>query len=182
MPSNEEGIVSRRITYSTLSTIFVAFLAVFSRYQKLRGNSINLSPFEFLQLALAAYRMGRMVSYDVVFETYRLPFAETVPDPTGAGMTVMARGTGFRQAIGELICCPICSGTWITAALLYGLQILPGFTRNLVMIMSAMGAAEFINAISEGMEWSGQAARWRAGAVNRARWEKLEGGEVTHDC
>jgi hypothetical protein len=163
MPSERDAGVERHLTYLTLTGLFTSLMALFSLRQRRRGEHTSLSPFELLQLALAAYRLGRLVSYDKVFETERLAVAVTVPDPTGAGETTMPRGSGARQALGELVCCPICAGTWISAFLLYGHRLFPEFTRNVVTIMSAMGAAELINAVTEGMQWTGEAMRKQAG-------------------
>src|SRR5690606_4392915 len=107
---------------------------------------LDLRPFDLAQLALATYRLGRLTSYDKVAETYREPFTETVPDPTGAGETVVPEGTGVRRALGELIACPICAGTWIAAALVYGLHLAPRPTRVFLAIMSSIGGAELLNA------------------------------------
>jgi hypothetical protein len=60
-----------------------------------------------------------------VTEPYRAPFTQTVSDCTVSGDTVEATVTGWQRAIGELIACPICTGTWVAAALVYGLELAP---------------------------------------------------------
>ena len=164
MPSNHQDDAQRRATYMALTGLFGALFTGFSLIEHRKGQSERLTALDLIMLALASYRAGRMVSYDKVFETERLPFAVTVPDPTGAGDTVVPRGNGFRQAIGELICCPVCSGTWIASLLVFGLVILPGPTRMFIRIMSAVGLAEFINAATEALQWTGEEARVRTGA------------------
>jgi len=76
---------------------------------------------------------------------------------------VVAEGDGAKRAIGELISCPICTGTWIAALLTYGLYLAPGPTRVLLTILGASGAAELLNASAEVLTWTGQAARKEAG-------------------
>ncbi len=164
MPDNR-SVTERRLTYSALSIIFMSALAAFSIYQGKKRQGHKLTPFEFAQLAFASYRLGRMVAYDKIFETYRSPFARTGPDPTGAGDTTMPRGHGVREAIGELITCPICAGTWIAAGLFYLLNLFPAMGRTLLAIMSAIGMAEFLQAATEAFEWLGQAEREEAGSM-----------------
>jgi len=78
--------------------------------------------------------------------------------------------------IGELIACPICSGTWIAAALVYGLHLLPGPTRILMTIMSTTGAAELMNAASAALSWSAQRAPQEGGTslpqAGQGRWPR----------
>jgi hypothetical protein len=97
-----------------------------------------------------------------------VPVAETKSDESGAGDTVVPKGHGFRRALGELISCPICAGTWIAAALVYGLRIVPRFTRALLAIMSAVGIAELLNGAVELLEWNAQAAREQVGSEHAA--------------
>jgi len=81
----------------------------------------------------------------------------------GAAMTVEARGEGVQRALGELISCPICSGTWIAAALVYGLNLFPGPGRILVTIMGAIGMGEVLHALTEQLSWSATLARKQVG-------------------
>jgi hypothetical protein len=167
MPSNNQADVQRRATYVALSSLFASLFTVFSLYEQRKCKTDDFTALDLVMLGLASYRTGRMVAYDKIFETERMPFAETVPDPTGAGETVVPKGTGVRHAIGELISCPICVGTWIAAILVFGLTVLPGPTRMFLKIMSGIGLAEFINAGTEALQWHGEAARARAGSGRR---------------
>ncbi|MBI4788997.1 MAG: DUF1360 domain-containing protein [Chloroflexi bacterium] len=161
--------VERRATYSALTGLFLAIFTGFTMSKSRKGNDVVIKPFDLIQLALATFRLGRLVSYDQVFETYRAPFTRTVQDPSGMGMTVEAKGKGARAAIGDLLCCPICSGTWIAAGLVYGLNLFPRATRTVLAIFSAVGAAELLNAATEALQWTGQLARERAGTERAAK-------------
>jgi hypothetical protein len=44
-----------------------------------------------------------------------------------------------------------------------GLTFFPGPTRMFMAIMSSVGLAEFVDAATEALEWTGQAARVQAG-------------------
>lgn len=135
----------------------------------------NFTGLDLAMLAFAVYRLGRLVAYDVVMEPLRRPFTRTVPDGTGAGDTVEPYGTGARRAIGQLISCPICAGTWISALLVFGLYAYPGPARVFLAAMAAIGAAEMLNSLTEIFCWSGQYARELTGLREQAR--KRAGGD-----
>lgn len=169
MPRNHRAVKERRATYSILSSVFLGLFGLFAVRQNRKREEFRLRPFELIQLSFAAYRLGRMVAYDKVFEPYRAPFAKTIPDPTGAGDTTAPRGTGARQALGELITCPICAGTWISAGLVYALQLFPNAARAFLAIFSAVGIAEFLDAATEALQWFAQVEREEAGAMERLK-------------
>lgn len=158
--------------YATKLTLIGIFLTVFTVFSsqlpviRKRGDRFSLKPFDLLLLGLSTLRLGRMIAYDRVAEPLREPFAKTVPDETGAGMTVEAKGKGARNSLGQLLSCPICAGTWISAGLVYGLHMLPNPTRVFLAITATTGLAEVLNAITEAFSWFGQAARVYSGEKN----------------
>jgi hypothetical protein len=180
MPGDEKATHQQRLTYMALTGTFLGLFAVFNLLTRRRGEAEDddqsARPLDLALLGLSSYRLGRMVSYDLVMEPYREPFAETVHDPTGAGDTVQPKGTGWRRAVGDLIACPICAGTWISAFLAYGLEIAPRPTRTLLTIAGATGLAELLNALTEMLGWGGQVSRERAGteAMAKARRQHPE--------
>lgn len=151
----------------TKLTLFGAFLGVFGLFVQYFGprhtQTLNLSKTDLALLALATFRLGRLVAYDQVFEPLRSPVAATWPDDTGAGETTVPKGFGVKRSLGELITCPICAGTWIAAGLVYALHLWPGTTRILLAIAGSIGSAELLNALTEALSWWGQAARKTAG-------------------
>jgi hypothetical protein len=163
MPSDRHALVERRATYITLSGIFLSLVGAFALQQRREDQGLDVRPFDLVMLGFATYRLGRLTSYDKVAETFRAPFTETRPDESGAGKTVVPKGQGMRQALGELIACPICSGTWIAAGLVYGLHAAPVPTRTFLTIMSSIGIAELLNAATEALQWTGQFAREETG-------------------
>lgn len=169
MDSDQNALREQHMTYMVLTGLFFGLFGLFNLLVGRKKKAKALKPIDLAMLGLSSYRMGRLVSYDLVFQNYRAPFNKTVPDPTGAGDTVEPAGTGWRCAIGELIACPICAGTWISAGLVYGLQLLPGPTRVLMTIMSATGLAELANAATEYLSWQGQLAREQAGSYAMAK-------------
>ncbi len=76
---------------------------------------------------------------------------------------MVAKGHGVQRAIGELLSCPICVGTWAAAGMVYGLHLAPRPTRVFLSIMGATGAAELMFEASEALGWIGRAARRQCG-------------------
>lgn len=141
---------------------FVLFIAFYPGLQR-----FELSPFDLILLGLATFRLGRLVSYDLITEPIRKAFTRTVTDITGIGSAVRPRGEGARRAIGQLISCPICAGTWIAAFLVYALALFPKPTYVFLAVMAAIGLAELINALAEGLSWAGLLSRTASGAKLR---------------
>ncbi|MGE5601756.1 MAG: DUF1360 domain-containing protein [Nitrososphaerales archaeon] len=156
---------STKAGYALLSGVFNLGLALFC--WRRRPEQIDLKDWGLL--TLATFRLSRMVAYDKVMQTYRSPVVEVVPHDSGAGETTQAKpeATGIKRALGELISCPICNGTWISAGLVYGLCLAPNYTRTLINVMSVVGAVEIMNAGFEAVQWKGELARHQAGAQMR---------------
>lgn len=165
MAVSDQKTVERRLTYSALSAAFMSVFALFHLLTR-RKREVRLTPMDLAMMGFATYRLGRLVAYDKVMEAFRSMFAQTVPDPSGAGESVEPRrGSGVQEAIGELLCCPICVGTWVAAGLVYALQLAPRPARVFLSITSAIGIAELLNAATEAFSWFGQAARDEAGLI-----------------
>jgi hypothetical protein len=150
-------------------TIIGVFLTIFfgvaSRIKSspTEPSQIRLKPFDLLLLGFSTFRLGRLVAFDEVFEPVRHPFTKTVEMENGAGNVVEPKGRGVQRAIGEMISCPICAGTWIAAGLVYGLQFFPNTTRLFLWLNSTIGISEFINSMSEFFTWTAAARRKDAG-------------------
>jgi hypothetical protein len=86
---------------------------------------MTLSAFEFVILALAAYRLTRLVTTDVIFEGFRDKIWSKWPPDT---------------KLGYLITCDWCSGLWISGFLVIFWLLLPelAFVVSLVMSISAI--------------------------------------------
>jgi hypothetical protein len=163
MASSNQDKEEQRATYLTLISIFLSLVGLFSLRDR-RGRESKLEPFDFALLGLATFRAGRLAAYDKVTEPLRAPFTETKPDESGAGESTDPKGKGMQRAIGELISCPTCIGTWIAAFLVYGLRLAPGPTRLLITILASTGLAELLNGLAETLSWAGRVARKEVGS------------------
>jgi hypothetical protein len=164
--------------YATKMTLIGLFLAIFVALttrgplkQQNNKNGPRVGPFDLALLGISTFRLGRLAAFDTVADPLRKPFTKVEEDEYGAGDTVIPVEEGWRKALGELISCPICAGTWMAAGLVYGLHLLPGPTRIFMMIMGSIGLAEILNSFTEALSWSGQAARKLAGIKNNGSEE-----------
>jgi hypothetical protein len=164
MATTQPGQQAQRATYLSLMGLFTTLFATFSLSQR-NQQPLEITPMDLTLLSLASYRGGRLIAYDKVTEPLRSTFASTEPDDSGAGETVTPQGTGVRRAIGELIACPTCVGTWLAAGFVYGLKLAPRPTRIMLAILSANGAAELIDSSVEALTWAGRVARDETGLL-----------------
>ena len=151
-----------RLTYVSLIGLFTSLFGAVVLGKRRKLESFAVTPTDLALLSLATYRAGRLAAYDRVTEPLRAPITETVPDEYDAGENVIAEGAGVRKALGELVSCPTCVGTWAAAGMLYGMQIAPGPARLFAGILAVSGLAEILNSAVEALTWTGQAARKRS--------------------
>ncbi len=153
---------SERTTKLTLGSVFLGGLATFSLLLRTRDEQVEISGLDLVMLGLATYRSGRLVAYERVAAPLREPVTSTIPDGSGAGETVVADGEAWRWALGELVSCPVCIGTWVAAGLVYGLHLAPTPTRVYITIMGATGIAQLLSETTEALSWSSRSARRQA--------------------
>jgi hypothetical protein len=94
-------------------------------------------------LGLATFKAARTISRDEVTSFLREPFVEGAAhegdeEPVETG--------DLRQAIGELVTCSRCVGTWVAAGLGSTQMIAPRFGRILMWSLAAGGANDWLQA------------------------------------
>lgn len=99
---------------------------------------------DFAVLALASYKAARTVARDEVTSFVRDPFVEGHAHE-GEGEKPIEDG-GMQQAIGELVTCTRCVGTWTAAGLACTQILAPRFGRLLTWSLAAAGANDFLQA------------------------------------
>jgi hypothetical protein len=164
MLAHDHDLEQSRTAKLALIGLFVGSMVSFASTLGCEEEELRVRPFDLLLLGLASYRTGRMLAYERVAAPLREEFTEVKPDPTGFGETVVAKGTGARQALGELFSCPICLATWAAAGMVYGLRLAPAPTRVLMTTLGATGIAEVVFASTEALSWLGRAARRQCGS------------------
>jgi hypothetical protein len=100
-------------------------------------------PIDLAMLGLATFKAARTISRDEVTSFLRDPFVEG--EAHGGGEEPLETGD-LRQAIGELVTCSRCIGTWVAAGLTTTQVIAPRFGRLLTWTLAAAGTNDYLQA------------------------------------
>ena len=98
---------------------------------------------DFVVLSAAAFKAARTLARDQVASFIRQPFVRG--DAYKGDDEEPVRG-GLEQAIGELVTCTRCTGTWAAAGLASTQIIAPRFGRLLTWSLGAAAANDFLQA------------------------------------
>ena len=135
---------SRRATpqsqYAAIMGTYVAGLAGAGLLARaLRRDAPDFRPIDLAVLGAATFKTARTISRDDVGSFIREPFVEgDEEEPVETG--------DLRQAIGELVTCSRCVGTWVAAGLTTTQVVAPRFGRLLAWSLAAAGANDFLQA------------------------------------
>ena len=130
--------------YAAIAGVFVGGLGVAGLAARaFDRNPACQSALDLVVLSAASFKAARTLAHDEVTSFLREPFVEGEAhegdeDPLPSG--------DYRQAIGELVTCSRCGGTW-AAAFLASTQILsPRFGRLLTWSLAAAGINDWLQA------------------------------------
>ena len=98
---------------------------------------------DFAVLGAAAFKAAHTLSHDEVTSFVRQPF---VRGDAHSGEGEEPVQGGMEQAIGELVTCSRCVGTWVAAGLAVTQVIAPRFGRLLTWSLGAAAANDFLQA------------------------------------
>ena len=130
--------------YAAIMGTFVSGLAGAGLLAKALGRDPEQQrPIDLVILGIATFKAARTISRDEVTSFIREPFVEGEAheggeDPIESG--------DIRQAIGELVTCTRCIGTWVAAGLTTTQVVAPRFGRLLTWTLASAGANDFLQA------------------------------------
>jgi len=122
-------------------------------------------------MTFACFRAAITISENEIMAWLRDPFTETKLDSCGAGNSISPATSGpaskgWKRAMGGLIACPICTGTWCALALMAVWTITPGFGTVLIEVLFVAGISELLVSLREFLCWNARLARVRAGQIS----------------
>ncbi len=130
--------------YATIMAAFCGGLAGAGALARALGRDPQeQSALDLVTLALATYKAARTLSRDEVTSFLRDPFVE---GRAHEGGEEPLEDGGMRQAIGELVTCSRCVGTWVAAGLGATQIVAPRFGRLLSWSLGAAGLNDFLQA------------------------------------
>src|SRR5690349_24315272 len=130
--------------YAVIAGVFVGCLGVAGVAARiLDRNPACQSALDLAVLSAASFKAARTLAHDEVTSFLREPFVEGEAhegdeDPVQSG--------DYRQAIGELVTCSRCGGTWAAAALASTQILAPRFGRLLTWSLAAAGINDWLQA------------------------------------
>jgi hypothetical protein len=122
--------------------IFALFLLATKNSDRSIPQRVRLG--DILLLGVVTHKLGYLVSNDAVTSAIRAPFTEFQEMQSPSNVEEQPRGTGLRQAIGELLICVFCIGHWIAAFFAYGLVLAPAITRFVAAIFAVVTVSDYL--------------------------------------
>jgi uncharacterized protein DUF1360 len=121
--------------YAAIAGTFLAGLGVVS---VLARRSPPATALDLVALSAATFKAARTLSEERVASFVRDPFVE--------GVEERPAGEGLQRALGELVTCSRCVGTWVAAGLASSQMVAPRFGRALTWTLGAAAANDFLQA------------------------------------
>ena len=131
--------------YATITGVFVAALALSGGIARLVGRDPREQTWlDLATLSAATFKASRTIVRDDVTSFLREPFVEGEPHDSEHEHPVQTGGMG--QAIGELVTCSRCVGTWVAAGLATTQVLAPRVGRMLTWTLAGAGINDFLQA------------------------------------
>ena len=128
----------REPPYEAYATIVGSFFAGLGVVSLLARRSPPATALDLVALSAATFKASRTLSHERVASFVREPFVE--------GDEERPAGEGLQRALGELVTCSRCVGTWVAAGLASSQMVAPRFGRALTWTLGAAAANDFLQA------------------------------------
>lgn len=103
---------------------------------------VAISPWEFLLLALAIFRLVRLFCYDIITKFIRDALAHPKPD-------------SFLGTLHALISCSWCAGLWFSFFVVFGYYATP-LAMPVILILALAGVGSFIQVLANLIGWNAE--------------------------
>jgi uncharacterized protein DUF1360 len=131
--------------YAAITGVFVVGLALAGGVARLLGRDPHDQTWlDLATLSAATFKAARTITRDDVTSFIREPFVEG--DPRDPEQEHPVQTGGMEQALGELVTCSRCVGTWAAAGLATTQVLAPRFGRMLTWTLAGAGINDFLQA------------------------------------
>jgi Protein of unknown function (DUF1360) len=134
---------TERPPYEAYAAIVAAFFGGLGAVSAAERSGRPLRALDLVVLGAATFKASRTLSRERVASFLRQPFVE---GDASHGEDERPAGTGLQRAIGELVTCTRCIGTWTAAGLASSQVVAPRFGRLLTWSLAASAANDFLQA------------------------------------
>lgn len=111
---------------------------------------MNTTFLNLFLLALASFRLTRLLVFDKITEFIRAPFFDEVEEENGNGeveVYYLPKKSGVKKFFGELLSCYWCTGIWTSAGIVLLYQFIPDIMVLLILILAVAGLGSIIETI-----------------------------------
>jgi hypothetical protein len=131
--------------YAVIMGVFAGGLGAAGLASRVIGRDPQCqTPLDLVVLSAASFKAARTLASDEVTSFLRTPFVEGEAH-SGEDEEPVQTG-GMAQAIGELVTCSRCVGTWAAAGLAVTQILAPRFGRLLTWSLASAGINDFLQA------------------------------------
>jgi len=131
--------------YATIMGVYAGGLALSGAAARLLGRDPRDQTWlDLVTLSAATFKAARTIVSDDVMSFIREPFVEG--DPRNYEHEQPVQTGGFEQALGELVLCSRCVGTWAAAGLATTQVLTPRFGRMLTWTLAGAAINDFLQA------------------------------------
>jgi Protein of unknown function (DUF1360) len=132
-------------SYAAIAATFVGGLTVASAFARALGRDPQCqTPLDLAVLVAATFKASRTLTHDEVTSFIRQPFVKGTAH--SGDEEVPVESGGIEQAIGELVTCSRCAGTWAAAGLATTQILAPRFGRVFTWSLAAAGLNDWLQA------------------------------------
>lgn len=144
--SDEYGADEPLGGYAALAATFnLAVLAGLVLVRRSRGRlPERVETRDVLLLGAATYKLSRLLTKARVTSFLRAPFTRRTGKGAPGEVEEEPRGEGLQRAVGKLLVCPYCIGTWIASALAFCFAFAPRLARFVAAIAAATAVADLL--------------------------------------
>lgn len=127
-------------------TLMATYSATFAGLTFLtRKTETRLPVGDLALLAIASYKLSRIVTMSFIGSPLRAPFAERGEDRKGGEVQDVARGRGLQKAVGNLVTCPFCFNVWSATLFRFSFARFPRATRNAAQILTLAAIGDVLH-------------------------------------
>lgn len=138
--------------YALLDLVYIAGLVGGLRWTKKRTGAHfpEKAPFSDMALiGMATHKLSVILTKEWSTAPLRAPFTKYQSIEKAGELNEVSRGHGFREAVGDLLTCPYCTGVWVATGFSLALANTPKATRFVASIFGAVAVADFLNCAYE---------------------------------
>ena len=129
---------TRPVDYAAINAVWVSLAAALVAGARARGSDDPITTKELIPLAAATFAVSKAVARERIGAWVREPFVETEDQKP--------KGNRIQRAVGELVTCTRCVGTW-SALGVVGLRVLhPQAGRTVSTVLAASAGNDWLQA------------------------------------